>query len=36
MQSILRAQKNVLEQNTIKALAPTGVLWKPSRPNWAA
>jgi len=25
----LRAQKNVVEQNTTKALAPTGVLWNP-------
>jgi hypothetical protein len=29
--AFLRAQKNVLEQNTTKALAPTGVLRKPSR-----
>jgi len=31
MRSILRAQKNVLEQKPTKALAPTGFLWKPSR-----
>jgi len=31
--SVLRAQKNVLEQKPTKALAPTGFLWKPSRPN---
>ena len=30
-EAFLRAQKNVLEQNTTKALAPTGVLRKPSR-----
>jgi hypothetical protein len=29
MRSILRATKNVVEQNTTKALAPTGVLWNP-------
>jgi hypothetical protein len=33
MRSILRATKNVVEQNTIKALAPTGVLWNPEPPN---
>jgi hypothetical protein len=35
MRSILLAQKNVLEQNTTKALVPTGVLWKPKCPNRA-
>jgi hypothetical protein len=30
-EAFLWAQKNVLEQNTTKALAPTGVLRKPSR-----
>jgi hypothetical protein len=29
MRSILRATKNVVEQNSTKALAPTGVLWNP-------
>jgi hypothetical protein len=32
MRSILRAAKNVVEQNTTKALAPTGVLWNPEPP----
>jgi hypothetical protein len=36
MRSILRAAKNVVEQNTTKALAPTGVLWNPEPPEWAA
>jgi hypothetical protein len=35
MLSILRATKNVVEQNSTKALAPTGVLWNPEPPEWA-
>jgi hypothetical protein len=30
-EAFLRAQKNVAEQNTTKALAPTGILRSPSR-----
>jgi hypothetical protein len=33
MRSILRATKNVVEQNSTKALAPTGVLRNPEPPN---
>jgi hypothetical protein len=29
MRSILRATKNVVKQNTIKGVSPTGVLWNP-------
>jgi hypothetical protein len=29
MRSILRATKNVVEQNTTKGDSPTGVLWNP-------
>jgi len=32
MRSILRAQKNVVEEIATKALAPTGNFWNPSRP----
>jgi hypothetical protein len=31
MRSISSTQKNVAEQNTLKALAPTGILRSPSR-----
>jgi hypothetical protein len=33
MRSILRATKNVVEQNSTKALAPAGVLRNPEPPN---
>jgi hypothetical protein len=32
MRSILRATKNVVEQNTTKGFSPTGVLWNPEPP----
>jgi hypothetical protein len=36
MRSILRATKNVVEQNATKGFSPTGVLWNPEPPEWAA
>jgi hypothetical protein len=32
MRSILRATKNVVEQNTTKGFSPAGVLWNPEPP----